>query len=238
MKRYNDLIYDKQRVKDYNHLDSETKKIIEWIGTSKNVLEFGCHTGCLSEWLQKNDCKVTGVDLNETALRIAHPYLNEAIAANIEDENFWKLIDGKKFHVITWMHVLEHLIEPWNILKKSTEYLYPNGEIIIALPNINNAKDRFHILFGEFNYTMDGVMDKTHLRFFNQKTAREMIDQAGLKIVDYYTPWQANPMYYFLDHFPVIWKLKNLWKPNDVSFPFHHRPNLTDVVMMFRCKLK
>ncbi len=235
---YNDLTYDKPRVQKPEELDKETQKVLDWVGQSKHVLEVGCHTGYLSEWLQKLNCHVTGVDINNNALKVAEKYLIKTICANIESEEFWKRLEEEKFDVITFMHVLEHLANPWDVLKKSISLLKPEGEIIIALPNISNAKERFDMLFGKFEYTPMGVMDKTHLRFFNQKTARELIHQAGLEIVDYYSPWQVNPFHYFLDHLPFLWKFKNVWNPHRIPFIFKNKTNLTDVVMMFRCKLK
>jgi 2-polyprenyl-3-methyl-5-hydroxy-6-metoxy-1,4-benzoquinol methylase len=234
----NELVYDKKRVGDISQLGSETTKVLNWVDQGCVVLELGCHTGHLSEWLQKKGCSVTGVDLNERALQIADPYLERKILADLEKETFWEQIEGTKFKHILCMHVLEHLSNPWETLDRLSGYLEPKGEIIIALPNINNAKDRFNIFFGEFNYTVDGVMDKTHLRFFNQKTARELIDQAGLEIVDYYSPWQVNPFHHFIDHLPLIWRLKGMFKMTRVPWFFRNKRNLTDVVMLFRCRKK
>lgn len=236
--QYSDLKYDKNRVTSEHLLDKESKQVLAWIGADKSVLEIGCHTGCLSEWITKKGSSVFGVDINPNALLIAKPFLNNAQIGNVEDESFWRELNQERFDVITYMHVLEHLVDPWDTLRKSRNYLKPGGEIIIALPNINNAKDRFQIFFGNFNYTVDGVMDKTHLRFFNQKTARELIDEAGLEVVDYYSPWQVNPIHYFLDHLPVFWRIKKIFSPNKISSLFRKKKNLTDVVMLFRCRIR
>lgn len=238
MIEYKDLTYSRPRASTIDQLDKETLKVLEWVGKSKTVLEMGCHTGNLSEWLQKNECKVTGVDINEQALKIARPYLDNWITGNIEHESFWKQLQGKKFDVITFMHVLEHLTDPWEVLNVSKNYLTQEGVIIVGLPNILNAKDRFNMFFGEFNYTKEGVMDQTHLRFFNYKTAHQLIEQADLKITGYYSPWQVNPIHCFIDHLPVIWRMKNLFKLNKVPVLFRERANLTDVVMLFKCELK
>lgn len=234
----NQLIYDKARVNHYSDLNIETKTVVDWTDSDKKVLELGCHTGYLSEWLQKQGCEVTGIDLNSQALEIAKPYLTKAIFADLETEEFWSQIKGNSYDTITCMHVLEHLTNPWETLQKLSQHLKSNGEIIIALPNINNAKDRYNMLFGEFNYTVEGVMDKTHLRFFNQKTTRELIDSAGLSIIDYFSPWQVNPFHHFIDHLPFLYKFKGIFNAGKVPRVFKNNKNLTDVVMMFRCKLK
>lgn len=229
------LTYDKPRAKSTKDLSKESSKVIEWVGSNKKGLEIGCHTGNLSEWISKKNNKLTGVDLNSKALKIAKRYLDKNIHCNIEDEEFWNIIKDEKYDFITIMHVLEHLQNPWETLKKLATHLTKEGQIIIALPNISNARDRYLQINGEFNYTLDGVMDKTHLRFFNQKTARELIKESGLIINDYFSPWQISPIHYMLDHVPILWRFKKLINPNKVPKIYRNNKNLTDVVMMFKC---
>lgn len=239
MSYYTELNYHADRVASLNEIGSERLKAIEWVRRGDVVLEIACHTGLLSEWLVKEKkCSITGVDINPNALELAKEFLHEAKEINIETEDFWEYLASKKYDSIICMHILEHLVAPWDFLTKITQTLTPEGQIIIALPNITNAKDRFQILFGNFNYTLDGVMDKTHLRFFNQQTARELITSAGLEIIDYYSPWQVNPIHHFLDHLPVLWRLKKLFAPGKVPRVFRKKSNITDTVMLFRCKIK
>lgn len=236
MIEYSDKKYHKKEVSSFSELDHETQKILSWVAESKSVLEFGCHTGRLSEWLQKKQCDVIGVEVNQSAINDATPFLKKQIVGNIESDEVWESISSDKFDVIIFSHVLEHLTDPWSILKKSTEFLKKNGVIIIALPNINNAKDRFKILFGNFDYSEEGVMDKTHLRFFNQKTARELIEGAGLCVKEYFSPRKVNPIHYFFDHLPILWRIKKIIPANKNRIFFRKNSNFTDVVMMFICR--
>jgi hypothetical protein len=132
--------------------------------------------------------------------------------------------------------VLEHLTDPWQILKKAVTLLAPGGNIIIALPNISNAENRFRMMFGQFEYAEIGVMDKTHLRFFNQQTARELITQAGLTVDAYASPWRVNPVREFIDHLPLLTRLRGLL-PKTIGGRSLFSRNLTDVVMLFKCSL-
>jgi 2-polyprenyl-3-methyl-5-hydroxy-6-metoxy-1,4-benzoquinol methylase len=47
--------------------------------------------------------------------------------------------EGKKFHSITAFHVIEHLKNLKEILKNLTERLHEDGEIIIEVPNSDDA---------------------------------------------------------------------------------------------------
>jgi 2-polyprenyl-3-methyl-5-hydroxy-6-metoxy-1,4-benzoquinol methylase len=75
------------------------------------------------------------------------------------------------FDVILFSHVLEHLIDPTETIRKLLSYLKPNGKIIIALPNIAHWRERWKLSLGKFEYTDSGVMDKTHLHFYTFYTA-------------------------------------------------------------------
>lgn len=232
------LIYTKPWVDKIENLSLEAQKLIHWIGQDKTVLETGCHSGHLASWLKKNGCQVTGIEINKVALNKAKNFLEQSIHGDLDSPEVWANIKEPAFDVVTFIHVLEHLREPEMVLKKGIEKLKENGIIIIGLPNISNAKDRFEMFKGKFKYTDIGVMDRTHLHFYNQKTAKELIENAGLEILDYYSSWQVNPIRVFFDHLPLLWRLAKFFPPNKPPrFPIFSK-NLTDVVMLFKCQRK
>jgi hypothetical protein len=55
---------------------------------------------------------------------------------------------------------------------------------VVSIPNIAHWRVRFGLLRGSFNYTDSGILDRTHLRFFTQKTARALFRDAGYTIVE------------------------------------------------------
>jgi 2-polyprenyl-3-methyl-5-hydroxy-6-metoxy-1,4-benzoquinol methylase len=78
--------------------------------------------------------------------------------------------------------VLEHLINPKHILEELFKKLEPSGILIISVPNIANIFVRVNLLFGRFDYTEKGILDKTHLRFFTQKSFKELISIEGAHV--------------------------------------------------------
>jgi hypothetical protein len=73
---------------------------------------------------------------------------------------------------------------------------------------------RGKLLMGKFEYTSMGLLDYTHLRFFTVHTARNMIEQAGYRIVHFYPVMGAK----FTSHFRPMWqRLTNLF-PNSLAF--------------------
>ncbi|UZR92530.1 class I SAM-dependent methyltransferase [Chondrinema litorale] len=237
--KYESLIYHKDIVENRDNLNSEAGKVLDWIEsieTKKNALEIGCHTGYLTYWINKIFSDVTIVEINENAIRHAENFCNESILGNIETEPVKNSISKNKYDVIVILHVLEHLVDPWETLKFLSSQLTENGEIIIALPNINNMQTRMQIMAGHFNYTEEGVMDKTHLRFFNPDTAKSLIESAGLYVDDYFSPWKVQPAREIIKYLPLIKKSNLIVKLINKIYTFNSQA--TDLVMLFKCKRK
>ncbi|HGJ63829.1 TPA: class I SAM-dependent methyltransferase [bacterium] len=214
----------------------QTKFVLNAIGNNKDVCEFGCSSGMLSQLLKEKGCAVTGLDIDSLSLTYAKGFQKETINVNLNDIEKWvPLLGVNKYDALLFLHILEHLVEPEKVLSKALEFLKQDGIVIIAIPNINNARDRFNIFFGEFNYTEFGVMDKTHVRFFNFKTINKLIKDNDLIVEEYITPWQVNPVREFVDHIPILSRIKRLF-PKKPTLLFRKNKNLTDVVMVFKCK--
>lgn len=96
------------------------------------------------------------------------------IIGDIEQEDVWGKVTGK-FDVITFADVLEHLRDPNQALTRAKDYLKEDGFIIISLPNVANWRVRLSLLLGKFNYTKTGILDESHLRFYNLETAKNLI---------------------------------------------------------------
>ena len=106
------------------------------------------------------------------------------LQCNIEDMALIKSkFKTQKFDVIIFSDVLEHLYDPVGIIKSYQSFLNQDGTIVVTVPNIANIFSRVALLFGYFNYSETGVMDKTHIRFFNRKNLKELAKESDLIIV-------------------------------------------------------
>lgn len=229
-----ELTYDRP-LSSRDGLHPEHRKVLEWVGSGRRVLELGCHTGNLSRWLQEQGCEVTGVELNGTALGHARPFLADAYNADLEDQSLWDRLQSRQFDVVLALHVLEHLSDPWSVLKRIDAVLAKEGELIVGLPNICSATARFEVLFGRFKYETTGVLDRTHLRFFDQTSARELLHGGGFEVREYFGPAREKPIAVLVSKMPLLWRLAPL-AARFVDPLFRFSPNLTDTVMDFRCR--
>jgi hypothetical protein len=59
--------------------------------------------------------------------------------------------------------------------------------VIISLPNIGHGDVRLSLLSGRFKYADKGLLDATHLHFYNRESVLELVEPAGLEVADLFT---------------------------------------------------
>lgn len=87
------------------------------------------------------------------------------------------------FDLVCFNDVLEHLVDPWHVLRETQEWLMPGGHVLAAIPNIQYWPAVIDLFNGRWDYTESGLMDRTHLRFFTRKTILELFDHAGYDVI-------------------------------------------------------
>jgi hypothetical protein len=76
--------------------------------------------------------------------------------------------------------VLEHLLQPLEVLKRVTCTMKDGGTVIVSLPNVAHASVAVPLLLrARFEYQDAGILDRTHLRFFDRTSAVALMNQAG-----------------------------------------------------------
>ncbi len=177
------------------------------IPNGARVLDVGCHTGILGEALRiRKQCVVTGIDNDSNALEAAEQRLNSTALVDLEKPGWTiDLIRSGKtgFDVLLFGDVIEHTRDPLAILKEARTLLTSNGQAIISLPNIANLRIRLGLLRGKFDYADSGILDKTHIRFFTLKSARELVREAGYQIVNETYSGYSMPRW-LIDLFPSL----------------------------------
>jgi len=150
---------------------------------TKTLLDVGCGAGGLSARLKEKGVKVVGLEKIEALCSIAREKLDAVIAGDIEN----MILDYSEeyFDCIMYADILEHLIEPLNILQKHKVYLQKDGYIIASIPNARYYKIILRlILGGTWDYSDAGILDMTHIRLFGLINIIELFEKAGYEIVE------------------------------------------------------
>ncbi len=147
-----------------------------------NALDIGCSVGHFARELKKISCKVWGMDVDAQAAREAAQYCEEVVVADFDTLQSLPFANIS-FDVVLLLDVLEHLARPDRFLPLVADRLGPHGTVWISLPNVARIEHRWNLLLGRFDYQDGSALSKGHLRFFTQKTARQLIAESGLRIV-------------------------------------------------------
>jgi len=147
------------------------------------ALEVGCGTGNTLGWLkaQKQCTWVGGVELYPDAAAKAREQLDTVYEGNVEQLDL--PIEQGSLDLILCLDVLEHLLDPWSVVRRLQILLKPSGVLIASIPNVRHHSVLTPLLFKQqWEYTEHGILDKSHLRFFVKKSAVQLIESSGLKV--------------------------------------------------------
>lgn len=157
--------------------------LLRLIGFDKRVLDIGCGPGSMAQALAGRGCQVDGIDTSEEAIELASKWCSRAICADLDIANLSELSGGQKYEVIVAADVLEHLKDPESVARQFQNLLEPSGIVIVSIPNVSHGSVRAGLLFGKFDYTDEGILDRTHIKFYTRESAREMLQRSGLTIL-------------------------------------------------------
>lgn len=149
---------------------------------TKTVLDVGCGAGNTGEALGEEGFEeIYGVEINPVAASEARPHYREVWVMDVEKD---PLPTAEAFFdCIVYGDVLEHLRDPWTVLRRHRALLKDDGVIICSIPNIRYYKVLASLIFrGRWDYMDLGILDRTHLRFFTLKTIENMFRETGFTI--------------------------------------------------------
>lgn len=166
--------------------DNSNSLILREVKPNSNVLEFGCAHGRMTKYLKENlNCSVTIVEKDFSAGKEASKFATKSyigVFGNIE-QYYWKDQNPSiKYDYIIFADVLEHLYDPWAILLEVKYHLKDDGYILISVPNIGHNAVIIDLLNDKFDYREIGLLDNSHIRFFTEKSLKEMVEKVGLKV--------------------------------------------------------
>ncbi len=161
------------------------RMIVGQLPTGARVLDIGCAAGDLGAALIERGYKVAGIEVDADLAAVATERLDEVVNSNLESAQLSELVSGK-FDAIIFGDVLEHLQDPIEILEAATSLLSDNGFVAASIPNIAHGAMRLALLQGSWKYTDEGLLDRTHLRFFTLGSIKELFSKAELVIDEIY----------------------------------------------------
>lgn len=194
--------YDENEIKHKNLINdlcffSIYKLRPNWRKKEIKLLEVGVGEGFLLSYAEQKGLNVEGIDFNDYAVKKFNPH----VANKVRIGNPLDILDdfrsqSKKFDVCILRNVLEHVIDPRELLKTLKDLLSNNGILIITIPNdFSDLQLRAY----ELGYVKEKfwVTHPDHLHYFNTENIENFVNEMHFKMLDRYSTF---PIDFFLFH--------------------------------------
>lgn len=150
------------------------------------VVEVGCSRGALARAYRRAfpNTPYTGIEIDAGYADTARKYCDRVLCGDIER------LGGKEMESLfpsdCWVFgdTLEHLRDPWTVLRTIRQSISTSGQILACIPNAQHWSVIARLASGFFRYEDQGLLDRTHLRWFTRITMIELFQSTGFKVVE------------------------------------------------------
>lgn len=149
-------------------------------------LDIGCGFGAIAPHINDLGLHYVGVDLDPEAIAYLSNAGFEAHVVELTREdaifsNLSAILAGRKLSSITILDTLEHVYAPLDVMRAIRRLIGADPvPLVISVPNVTHVENVAKMVVGRFEYTVDGLLDRTHVIDFSHHTLERMTRQAGL----------------------------------------------------------
>ena len=162
--------------------DNSLSIMLKNIKKNSIILEFGPAMGRMTKYLSEIlKCDVYIVEIDSEAFASASQYSKDGLCDNIENFAWKDKFNSLQFDYILFADVLEHLNNPSKVLEISSTLLKLDGKILASIPNIAHNSVIIDLIKNKFEYTENGILDKTHQRFFTYNSIIQLFKDNELE---------------------------------------------------------
>lgn len=164
--------------------DVERQPLVKLVPeNAKTILDIGCNHGGFGRSIKAmRSAEIWGVEPDADAAAVARERLDHVIADYFQAGN---PIPDCYFDLITFNDSLEHMPDPGVALELCKSKLKPGGRIHCCVPNMRQIDNLEHLIFDrDWRYEEKGVRDRTHLRFFTEKSIVRLFRETGFRVVE------------------------------------------------------
>jgi 2-polyprenyl-3-methyl-5-hydroxy-6-metoxy-1,4-benzoquinol methylase len=157
---------------------------------SSTVVDLGAGSGIVSHALKDIGVGYHGLEIHPVAVDVMRKRGIAATQVDLADldavTNALDKVDGSNsVGAMMLLDVLEHLLQPQELLATLSEWALDHGEplLVVSVPNVSHFDIAFRLLCGKWIPTETGLLDSTHIRFFTEQTLTHLFERTGWEIV-------------------------------------------------------
>lgn len=124
--------------------------------------------------------------------------------------SFYDWIPTDRCDCISFLDVIEHLVDPERALLHARGLLAQGGSVVLSIPNVGHWSVVADLLEGRWDWAPAGIHCYTHVRFFTRRTIEDMLQRCGYVVdawqavkvtcrADWLTQWQTSGLDQDLD---------------------------------------
>ncbi|HYG89070.1 MAG TPA: class I SAM-dependent methyltransferase [Azospirillum sp.] len=150
------------------------------------IVEVGCGAGALGALYKARhpQCRYLGIEANPEAAARARDHMDGILVGDIESldaEGIGRFVGGP-VDCFVYGDVLEHLRDPWQIVRAHAGLLSEDGIMVASIPNAQYWVLIELLLHGAWDYRDSGPLDRGHLRWFTLPGIQRLFEENGLFI--------------------------------------------------------
>lgn len=173
-----------QRAHAYENDRADVRALLP--GDVRRILDLGCASGAMGAAvkLERPGVEVVGVERDRDYAADAERRLDRVVCADLDVLAGRQALadDLGSFDCLIAADVLEHLVDPWSVLRAFAALLQPGGTAVISLPNVRHAETFWALgRHGTWPRRPFGLFDETHLRWFTLLDANLLLGHAGVE---------------------------------------------------------
>jgi 2-polyprenyl-3-methyl-5-hydroxy-6-metoxy-1,4-benzoquinol methylase len=165
--------------------DIHNETIFEVVpATVGRVLEIGTGSGALARALLRRSpgIEYIGVEIEERHAELSRRYCTRVYVDNFEHPGYQVLNEVRQAECIIFSDVLEHFVDPWNVLRMLHATMAERACLVASIPNLQHWSVQLRVHRGDFIYGESSLLDRTHLRFFTRRTILELFNSTGFQV--------------------------------------------------------
>ncbi len=151
-------------------------KVGKLVKPGSKVLDIGCNKAEILDFLPNVD--YYGVDVNKEVIK---ELKQKKLKIYYADLNKDEIKIKTKFDYVLLLDVLEHIVNPKQIIENSKKLLNPNGFLIVSLPNDYHFLNKLRFLFNKELF--ESFKPTGHLHIFPIKKGKKFLQDNNLTII-------------------------------------------------------